>query len=296
MIRFYHGLATAIFGPVAMAYVADLYQDSRGEKMGWFSTATLLGRFLAPALGGMILAMSATGHSYGFKALYIVCGVAGIGALAAIFKIPKPKKVSSDKQIKKDNGILKEGIKTLFSDSWIMMTCFVEAAILFAYGIFETFLPLRGINVGLSTWEIGICISSQIITIAVSKPVLGRFSDRHGRPPQIIWGTLIAGVCMLMLAFSFSFLTLLASSIVLGLSISIVTSASAAHIADLSKEGNYGSAMGMLGSIMDIGHTLGPITGGIFAVFFSLTHSFLSGAVMLIFSAFCFIYLHRKKV
>jgi len=119
--------------------------------MGWFSTATLLGRFSAPALGGMILAMSATGDSYGFKALYIVCGVAGLGALAAIFKIPEPKKVSSDKKIKKDNGILKEGIKTLFSDSWIMMTCFVEAAILFAYGIFETFLPLRGINVGLST-------------------------------------------------------------------------------------------------------------------------------------------------
>ena len=108
-------------------------------------------------------------------------------------------------------------MKTLFSDPWIMMTCFVEAAILFAYGIFETFLPLRGIQVGLSTWEIGVCISSQVITIAVSKPVLGRFSDRHGRPPQIIWGSLIAGICMLMLAFSFSFPTLLASSIGLGL-------------------------------------------------------------------------------
>ena len=42
VIRFYHGLATAIFGPVAMAYVADLYRGTRGEKMGWFSTATLL--------------------------------------------------------------------------------------------------------------------------------------------------------------------------------------------------------------------------------------------------------------
>lgn len=295
VIRFYHGLATAIFGPVAMAYMADLYQGSRGEKMGWFSMATLLGRFSAPALGGFILAMPATGDAYGFKAVYVVCGIAGLGAFAAIFKIPKHKEVAPVKQIKKYNGNLKEGIKSLLSDPWIMMTCFVEAAILFAYGIFETFLPLRGINVGLSTWEIGICISSQITTIAVSKPVLGRFSDRHGRPPQIIWGTFIAGVCMLMVAFSFSFLTLLASSIVLGLSISTVTSASAAYIADLSKEGNYGSAMGMLGSIMDIGHTLGPITGGVLAVSFSLTHSFLSGTIILFFSTFCFIYLHQPK-
>lgn len=296
IIRFYHGLATAIFGPVAMAYVADLHQVSRGEKMGWFSTATLLGRFSAPALGGVILAMSATGDAYGFKALYIVCGLAGLGALTAIFKIPKYKKLNTIKQTRNNNSNLKDGIKTLLSDPWIMMTCFVEAAILFAYGIFETFLPLRGINVGLSTWEIGICISSQIITIAISKPVLGRLSDRHGRPPQIIWGTIAAGVCMVMLACSYTLMTLLASSIFLGLSISTVTSASAAYIADLSTEGNYGSAMGMLGSIMDIGHTLGPIFGGVLAVSFNLTHSFLSGTVMLFLSTFCLIFLHRKRI
>ncbi len=296
IIRFYHGLATAIFGPVAMACVADLYQGSRGEKMGWFSTATLLGRFSAPALGGIILAFSATQDTYGFTTLYLVCGAAGLGALSAMVLLPKNNEDSPVPQIKKNNEGLRKGIKTLVSDSGIMMTCGVEAAILFSYGIFETFLPLRGLKIGLSTWEIGICISSQIITIAVSKPVLGRFSDRHGRPLQIIWGTIIAGGCMLMLAFSFSFLTLLASSILLGVSISIVTSASAAHIADLSKAGNHGAAMGMLGSIMDIGHTVGPIVGGVLAVSFSLTHSFLSGAAMLMISAFSFIYLHKTKI
>ena len=103
IIRFYHGLATAIFGPVAMAYVADLHQDSRGEKMGWFSVATLMGRFSAPALGGLILALSATGNVLGFNALYIVCGLAGLGALAAIFKIPGHKK---ERTVKKTRRIM----------------------------------------------------------------------------------------------------------------------------------------------------------------------------------------------
>lgn len=294
IIRFYHGLATAIFGPVAMAYVADLYQDSRGEKMGWFSTATLLGRFSAPALGGIILASSATDDTLGFSALYTVCGITGLAALFAMYLLPQIPQDRPVRAIKNDNVHFRQGILELLSHKGILVTCSVEAAILFAYGIFETFLPLRGINIGLSTWEIGLCISSQIFTIAISKPVLGRLSDRHGRPVQIIWGAILAGGCMLLLALSFSLVTLLASSILLGLSISIVTSASAAHIADMSQTGNHGSAMGMLGSLMDIGHTTGPIIGGFLAVSFNLTVSFLSGTMVLLLSIFCFIYFDKK--
>lgn len=295
IIRFYHGLATAVFGPVAMAYVADLYQGSRGKNMGWFSTATLLGRFSALALGGIVLAASATEGTFGFTALYVVCGIAGMIAFLAMYLLPASPK-SESVQIASINRVgFRKGAIELISDTKIMITCGVEAAILFAYGIFETFLPLRDINVGLSAWEIGMGISSQILTIAVSKPVLGRLSDRYGRPIQIIWGTLLAGGCLLLMAFSFSFLTLLVSSIFLGLSISIVTSASAAHIADLSKNDSHGSAMAILGSLMDIGHTIGPIVGGILAVFCGLTVSFVSGTVVLLCSVFCFIYFFHQK-
>ncbi len=295
VIRFYHGLATAIFGPVAMAYVADLYQGSRGEKMGWFSTATLLGRFSAPALGGIILAVSTKGDTFGFTTLYTICGITGLVALLAMYFLPKKTESKPTKIIERRNVNVRTGVIELISNTEIMITCGVEAAILFAYGIFETFLPLRGISVGLNTWEIGICISAQILTIAISKPVLGRFSDRHGRPIQIILGTALAGCCMLLLSFSFSILTLLTSSILLGLSISIVTSASAAHIADLSNTESHGSAMGMLGSIMDIGHTTGPIAGGILALSFNLTIAFLSGAGVLLVSMFCFFIFHQKE-
>lgn len=294
IIRFYHGLATAIFGPVAMAYVADLYQSNRGEKMGWFSTATLLGRFSAPALGGLILALSANGDTLGFTVLYSVCGIAGLATFLAMYLLPKSPEGKPVQKPKTDNICFRKGLRELLSNRGIITTCSVEAAILFAFGIFETFLPLRAINVGLSTWEIGVCISAQILTIAVSKPVLGRLSDLYGRPKQITWGTVLAGGCMLFLAFSFSFSPLLVSSILLGLAISIVTSASAAHIADLSTTGNHGSSMGMLGSIMDIGHTIGPIMGGILAVSYSLTVSFISGTAVLSLSVICFIYCHPK--
>jgi len=72
-IRFYHGLATAIFMPVAMAYVSDLHEESKGEKLGWFSTATLLGRFMAPLTGGALLGYLGSGNYLGFVTIYSVC-------------------------------------------------------------------------------------------------------------------------------------------------------------------------------------------------------------------------------
>ena len=80
-VRIYHGLATAIFGPVALALVADLFCAERGEKMGWYSSATLIGRSVAPFVGGAILGAFALSAVFGYRAVYLVCGIGGVLAL-----------------------------------------------------------------------------------------------------------------------------------------------------------------------------------------------------------------------
>src|SRR3989304_3836053 len=55
LVRIYHGLATAILGPVAMAAVADTFEKGGGERMAWYSSATMVGRFLAPFAGGLLI-------------------------------------------------------------------------------------------------------------------------------------------------------------------------------------------------------------------------------------------------
>jgi MFS family permease len=54
-IRFLHGLATAIYGPVAMAVVADIAGTSKGEWLSWFSSVTIIGTLLGAPLGGFLL-------------------------------------------------------------------------------------------------------------------------------------------------------------------------------------------------------------------------------------------------
>lgn len=279
LVRFYHGFATAIFIPVAMALVSELYHKERGEKMGWFSTATLLGRFMAPLIGGSIIGALAFSPGLSYKAVYIACALAGAVTLLLSLFLPETAEPQHREQAWEDTLRI---FRSVLSDKIILVTCVVEAAILFAYGTFETFIPLYSVSLGISPYKVGIFLSAQVITLALLKPVMGRFSDRHGRQAQIFFGVLTGATCIGYFSLFRSFMPMLALSIAFGMSLSIVTSATSAYIADLSSREARGSAMGLLGSIMDIGHTAGPLISGIVATHFGYPKSFIGAAIVLI--------------
>ena len=193
LVRFYHGLATAVFIPVATAMVSELFHKERGEKIGWFSTSTLIGRFLAPLAGGSILGALIFTPVLSFRMVYLVCGAAGILTLLLMFRIPVTAGMQKKKQSWEETIRI---FKTVIASKRILITSAVEASILFAYGTFETFLPLYSLKIGLSAYEVGFFLSSQVITLALMKPVMGKFSDRHGRQPQIFLGVVMGAFCI----------------------------------------------------------------------------------------------------
>src|SRR2546422_10763721 len=72
-LRFLHGIATAIFSPVASAFVADLATRGRGQKLGWFASANDLGGTVGPLLGGLLLFFTAS-----YSMTYLAVGVLGL--------------------------------------------------------------------------------------------------------------------------------------------------------------------------------------------------------------------------
>ena len=279
LIRFYHGFATAIFLPVAMALVSTLSHKERGEKLGWFSTATLAGRFMAPVVGGSILGYFTLSSSFSYQMVYGVCGGAGLITFILALMLPVPEETVYLGQSWSETFRV---FKSVALNRKILITCFVEASILFAYGTFETFLPLYAVKNGLTAAHVGIFLSGQIIVLALTKPIMGRFSDTHGRKPQIVAGGILGTVCIGGFYCVISFFPMLLLSIAFGLCLSVVTSATSAYIADLSSQQARGSAMGILGSIMDIGHTSGPLLSGIVAANFGYAHSFLGASLVLL--------------
>jgi MFS family permease len=277
-VRFYHGLATAIFMPVAMAYVSDMNENAKGETLGWFSTATLLGRFLAPLAGGALLGLAGTGSDQAFVPIYTVCL---IGGALALFVSSRVRSADPGPRTRLTWRGSAAGIRELVTSGPLLALGVAEAAVLFVYGTIEVFLPLHALSGGIGTFEIGICLAAQVVTLAATKPLMGRLSDRRGRSGQILWGAALGVVAAAGLAFCTGFLPILALSVVVGLSLSVVTSATSAAVADISRCEMRGSAMGIFGTIMDLGHSAGPLVSGVVAYYLGFRAAFMGAALVL---------------
>src|SRR5512139_2980163 len=97
VIRFVHGLATAIYGPVSMAVVADIAGAKKGEMLSWFSSVTIIGNLLGAPLGGFILhsAPGAADPSIAeFHLAYLASGIAGLLSLILALKVLRGDKTA----------------------------------------------------------------------------------------------------------------------------------------------------------------------------------------------------------
>jgi len=260
LVRIYHGFATAILGPVAMAAVADTFDSGRGEKMGWYSSATMVGRFLAPFVGGALI------FGNNFHWVYLVTGIVGTLSLIAALKLPRPATayVPASELVRKERGKIKRDVIAMLTHRGILTTSVVEAVQYFAFGCLEVFLPIYlNEQMGFKPLSIGLLFTVQIVVATLAKPWMGRLSDRYGRVPSIIIGLLLGAVSITMITWSNNYAVIAILIGLFGLGLATVTASSAALVADLARESSYGGALGILSSVMDIGHSTGPIAGGL---------------------------------
>ncbi len=252
-VRFYHGFATAIFGTVATAAIAERYSTDRAARLSTYSSVTIVGRSVAPFLGGALISMA------NFGAVYIACAVSGVLALAAGSLLrdaaPRPKP-------KLELPHFRKSLVTVLQDRGIMLVSLVEAAQYLVFGAIEAFLALFAASLGIPAWQIGIILGVQLVSIVFMKPLMGRVSDRLGRKQVIVPGLLVGAASVALLPFLPNFPGLSVLSLVFGLGFATVTSSTAALVADLTRNGRFGSSMGVLRTVMDVGQSIGPVLTG----------------------------------
>jgi DHA1 family multidrug resistance protein-like MFS transporter len=281
LVRIYHGLATAILGPVAMAAVADTYEKGRGERMAWYSSATMIGRFIAPFVGGILI------FGTDFRWVYLADGVAGVMALLAAMRLPLATTTSGSawQAFKLQRGKYGQEIAFVFRHPGILATSGIEAVQYFAFGCLETFLPVYlNEKLGYPAWKIGLLFTVQILAATFTKPVMGRLSDRYGRVPLISAGLMLGGVTTATLILSSNYLVFAVLIAIFGLGLATVTASTSALVADLSRSQGRGGALGILSSIMDIGHSTGPMVAGalIAASSYRLTFGIVGAGLVII--------------
>jgi DHA1 family multidrug resistance protein-like MFS transporter len=286
VIRFTHGLATAIYGPVSMAVVADIAGAKKGEMLSWFSSITIIGNLLGAPLGGYIL-HSMTGAPNpalpDFQRAYLFSGIAGILSLLLAFAILHGKNGGTGKGINEAYKRFTSGIKEVMSDRRIVITSGMEGLQNLTVGALEAFLPIYAITVaGLNEFQAGLLWGIQIVITIISKPVMGKMSDRFGRKPLIVTGMFFCAGAFGAIPLLKDFSTLMTAAIFFGLGESFVTSSSAALVADICQEKHFGTAMGTFGTIFDIGHASGPILAGFLIARYDYLYAFWFMAALLI--------------
>jgi MFS family permease len=278
-VRFYHGFATAIFGTVANAAIAERYSADRASRLSTFSSVTIVGRSIAPFLGGSLISLAS------FHAVYIACAISGVLALAAGLLLkdhtPRPK-------VKLELPRFWASLATVLRDRSIMLVSLIEAAQYLVFGAVEAFLALYASSLGIPAWQIGVILGVQLVSIVFAKPLMGTVSDRVGRRRVILPGLLIGAASVVLLPLAPSFVGLAVLSLTFGIGFATVTSSTSALVADLTRDGRYGSSMGVLRTVMDVGQSIGPVlTGWMVGVAgygsaFALLAAILVGAAILL--------------
>ena len=258
-LRFVHGLATAIFAPSALATVAELYQERRGAALGTYTACTQSGALLGPFIGGWLV------YGAGFPAAFVTAGLFGCVGLIMFFSLrlnPPPPDVK-EKSMAAVVADMWRGFAAVARNRKVLITSSTDAAKMIANGALMAFLPLYGMSVGLNPGEVGLLFSIQAVTSFLSKPVMGRVSDRVGRQPLILLGLMICAGTFVLIAQVGSFPLLLVLASGFGFGEAVVSSSSSALVADSSEFKRLGAGMGMQGTIMDIGHASGPLLAGL---------------------------------
>ncbi len=282
VIRFYHGFATGMFMPVAMAAIADHYPaEVRGQALGTYSSFTMVGRFSAPFAGGALI------YFANFGLLYIVCGVTAIIALALAFLVRWDEPFTKG-HASKPQGSMIAALKDVVKERGILLTSSMEGIQYFAMGAFEAFLPLYCLSLGMNGLVIGAIMGVQVISMLLTKPFMGRFSDKRGRKPSIIVGLLAGSVVILLMPFSVDPIFLAVLSVLFGITVAMVTASTSALVCEIAGCSAHGSAIGVLSSIMDIGHSLGPLITGMVVTLVSFQLGFGLAALLLLIGALAF--------
>lgn len=258
-LRFVHGAATAVFGPVASASVSDVAPAARRATwLSTYSTAQGAGQALGPVVGGYLIA----GGRYDLA--FAVAGLFAIATplLAAGWHSRPPSPSASAPPARLSQ--FTTGIVEVSRDPLILMTSVAQAAQFALNGTLNAFLPLFARDVlGVTPSTLGWLFGLQTATTLATRPVMGLISDRTGRRLVIVAGLTLCSGAVGLVSLATGLAALVTAIVVYAAGVAVTTAATSAFITDLSTRARYGAAHGVFGTIYDVGDALGPILAGV---------------------------------
>jgi MFS family permease len=276
LVRVIHGSATAIYGPVTMAWVAENGPDRRAENLGWFGLARSGGYIVGPALAGWLLLSIAP------AAVYTAIGLVSCLAFWFVVRLSDPYAAQVRSNREPFGCQMRRTIEQGRRSTAVWLSGALESLSYIALYALKAFLPVYALQQGYSTVEVGLFFSVQEIASALAKPFAGRWGDRIGYRKAISLG--MAGMALLLplVGMSASWVANLGLAALLGLCQAIIFPSTTALVAEQMGEKALGAGAGLMGTLQNFGKVAGPIIGGLLLARFSFQHTFIILAVFLL--------------
>ncbi|MDE4908638.1 MFS transporter [Methanogenium marinum] len=279
IVRFVHGIASAMIAPVAMAYLGGI--AGKGEEariMSRFQASMLFGFGAGPLMGGVIYDL------YGFSAsFYALMAFSALACLIVVLFLPEERMILPCNAAvgeypvtpgpeKGGNGALEKGgvLRSLLANPLycgIMLISFVSE-----FGMIGilVFIPLFVPLLGISPAGAGLIISLNVFVAGTLQMVFGRIGDRHNRWQLIIPGALIFALSLSLFPACTTLTGFLLVSIFNAMGALFFYPAVSATMVEAGRTYGMGTTMGIYNSVRGISGIIAPLAGGLIADAFGL--------------------------
>jgi MFS family permease len=292
-IRIVHGLATAIYGPVTLAYVSEYFPKRRAERLGWFGMARNAGYVVGPAVAGWLLLYVDP------AAVFTVIGAFSSLAFIPVLMLPEP----AERRWHETTPLLVQLRSALTTGSRtpaVWLSGGLEAITYIALYAAKAFLPVYGISAGISVAVIGLFFSVQEAVHTILQPAGGRLGDRFSYFPVISLGMVLMAFALPWIPAAGNNVALLALAVVIGVAQAIVFPSTIALVATQVEQAHLGAGMGLIGTLRNSGKVAGPILAGLLIHWLGYEQMFrFMGLMLLLGAALVWTVAHRgsrKKV
>ena len=160
----------------------------------------------------------------------------------------------------------------------IFLVVFID---MLGFGIIIPVLPYYAEAFGADPTLVGLLIASYSAAQLVGAPFLGRFSDRYGRKPVIMFSIVLGFLGYIFLGLATSLWIVFLSRIIAGIAGGNLSVAQA-YIADTTDTRDRARGMGLIGASFGLGFILGPAIGGTLSVYGFTTPFYAAAALELV--------------
>ena len=265
LARFLQGIGAAAFSPASAAIVGTLKRD-KGVAFGWYGGLKGLGYGTGPVVGAFVSGL------WGFQAMFWLTAAVALLALLVVVSVVREERGGGSAN--KKTSVLDLVYLLRRRDLWPAYCAMLVSMALFYSAV--GFVPLyaadaRGANAGRFAPAVVAVFSAAYVFL---QPVVGRWSDRHGRFGLLVVGLLMSGGSIAVVPLLHSFWLLAAVSLLFGAGIAGLTNVSYSLVADRVTAAELGTAMGVADTVREIGDAGGPLLFGALAGAASLAVAF----------------------